>query len=134
MAKAPGIVGGKALTDELRKLSSEVHTISDDGSPITRAQILAGLIWRMAIGWEETTITEDGNRKTVRHPPVPWAMQYVFERTEGKAAIAVQDDVIKISAAEKVRELSKARLNKLAAVSAMPAFPKKETNATPKEE
>lgn len=136
MAKAPGGLGGKALTSELRKLAGEVHTITNDGTPVTREQVLAQMIWRQALGWEEITTDENGNRKKIMHPPVAWCQQFLFERTEGKAPLAVADETVRISAAEKVRDLSKQRLNKLAAVSAMPAMPakkEKETNAAQEE-
>jgi len=132
MAKAPGILGGKALTDELRKLAMQVHTVLDDGTPVTRAQTLAELIWKLALGWVETTRDDDGNRKEIAHPPVAWAMQYVFERTEGKAAIAQSESVDRISATDKVRDLAKARINKLAAVTVgppkIPRPPAKDSN------
>ena len=94
------------------------------------------MIWRQALGWDEVTVDEDGNRRTVKHPPVAWCQQFLYERVEGKAPLAVQDETVRISAAEKVRDLSKQRLNKLAAVSAMPAMPRKEkeTNGSAKEE
>ena len=129
MAKAPGKLGGKALTDELRKLAVEVHTVTDDGTPVTREQALAQMIWRQALGWEEIVVDDNGNRKKIPHLPVAWCQQFLFERTEGKSAIAAPEEGTRISAAEKVRDLSKQRLNKMAAISAMP---KLETRAPKK--
>jgi hypothetical protein len=57
---------------------------------------------------------DSGNLAEVVHPPVAWAMQYLYERQEGKAPMAVPDDDNRVKAAEKVRELAKDRLNKMA--------------------
>lgn len=119
--------GTRALTGELKKLAGEVHTITDDGTPVTREQALANLIWKQALGWEELTRDEMGTAKKVWHPPVAWAQQYLFERMEGKAPQAVSEDMGGMKAADKVRELSKERLNKLAKIAVgPPKIPKKE--------
>lgn len=121
MAKAFGIVGGKALTAELRKLAVENSEVIDgEGVFLTRAQALAQSLWRLALGWTEETTDDNGNKKVVFHPPVSWAMQYVKECIEGKAASAPVEETDRISAAAKVRQLSKDRLNKMAAVASGP--------------
>lgn len=125
---APRIFGGRALTTELKKLAAQVHTVADDGTQMTRAEVLADLIWKMALGYVEKIETRDadGNRKIHEeyHPPVAWAMQYVFERTEGKAPQAVQEENAGMKAADKVRELSRQRLNSIAKVaSGIPPVP-----------
>lgn len=120
MAKAPGIIGSKALTDELRKLAGEVVGTDAEGNPQTRAQALAGYIWKIALGWTEITTDSNGTRKEIRHDPVAWAVQYVWERTEGKAAQAQVEETNRVSAAAKVRELAKERINKMAAVASGP--------------
>lgn len=124
---AQAIFGGRALTTELKKLAAQVHTISDDGTQLTRAEVLADLIWKMALGWTEKIETRDadGNRKIREeyHPPVAWAMQYVFERTEGKAAPMVMEEQTGMRAAEKVRELAKQRINSLSKSVLRPPVP-----------
>jgi len=129
MASPLGRLGTRALTNELRKLAAEVHTITNDGTPVTREQALADMIWKLALGWTETVLDEEGNRKKVTHPPVAWAMQYLFERIEGKAPQAIVEDAGGIKAADRVRELAKDRINSLARVAAgPPSIKKKETN------
>lgn len=129
MPSALGRFGTRALTGELKKLAGEVHTVTDDGTPVTREQALAELIWKQALGWMEVTRDENGNRKEIPHPPVAWAQQYLFERMEGKAPQATTEDTGGMKAADKVRELSKDRINKLARVAiGPPKLPKKETN------
>jgi hypothetical protein len=119
MAKGD-LLSSKALTNELRKLSAEAFTITDDGTPVTRAQRLAELIWRLAVGYTETITTDSGNKKEVEHPPVPWAMKFAFERIEGRSPEAQTEETERISAADKVRQLSKDRINKMAAVASGP--------------
>lgn len=129
MPSATGRFGSKALTNELRKLANEAFTITNDGTPVTREQKLAELIWKQALGWTETIRDDDGNPKTVVHPPVAWAQQYLFERLEGKAPQAIPEDSGGIKAVEKVRQLAKDRINNMAKVAAgPPPFRKKETN------
>lgn len=95
-----------------------MHTITDDGTPVTRAQALSDLVWKFALGWEETTRDEEGNLKKVTHKPIAWAMQYLFERLEGKAPIAASEDAVRIKASDRVRELAKDRVNSLAVAAA----------------
>ena len=108
-------LGTKALTTELKKLGSEVVDIDKGGEPITREQQLAAMIWRQAIGWWEETRDDNGNKKKVWHPPVAWCQQFLFERMEGKAPQATQDETSGIKAVDKVRELSVSRINAIGA-------------------
>lgn len=105
----------KALTAELRKLAEEQISVTDAGDPITRAQALADLVWKMAIGWTELTRDSNGTQQQKYHPPVQWAIQFLMERIEGKPAQAVQETESGIKAAEKVRDLAKDRVNGLTA-------------------
>jgi len=106
----------RALTTEVRKLAEEAFSVTDDGTPLTRAEALARLLWNMALGYSEKVRDEDGTLKTVIHPPVAWSVQYLYERLEGRPQTAIAEDDTRIRAADKVRELSKQRLNKMAAV------------------
>ena len=121
---APGKLGIKSLTAELRKLAVEAHTVKDDGTPVTREAALADMIWKLALGWTETTRDENGNLKTVVHPPVAWAMQYCFERLEGKAPISATENEGGVRAADRVRQLAKDRLNQIAATLVVGKPPK----------
>lgn len=120
---AAGRLGTKALTAELRKLAVEAITILDNGDPVTREQALASLIWKQALGWTEETRDDNGTLKKTVHPPVAWAQQYLFERMEGKAPVAMTEHGEGMKAADKVRALSRDRLNKLAVSIAGPLMP-----------
>lgn len=124
MAVAPGKIGSRALTSELRKLAQESHTVTTDGTPLTREQVLADLIWKQALGWVEVIEERDDSgtmrRKEIVHPPVAWCQQFLFERMEGKAPIAQGDSTGGVRAADKVRDLARQRINLLAKTAAGP--------------
>lgn len=102
---------GRALTTELRKLASEVHTCTDSGDPITKEQLLARMVWDLALGVTEMKRDEEGNLKRIEHKPVAWAQQFLFDRLEGKAVPTTPENETGVRAADKVRELAKNRLN-----------------------
>lgn len=110
---------GVALTAELKKLASQVHTIRDDGTQITREEALAEHIWNLALGWIERTRDENGTLQEIKHPPVAWAAQYLFERCEGKAQVASLPVETGLRASEKVRALARERLNAFVKVPAV---------------
>lgn len=114
-------INSRALTKHLQLLGQQIHTIDDDGNPITREEALARLLWNMALGYEEKTRDDEGNLKTVYHTPVAWAIQLVYDRREGKVPVAIGEDETRIKAADRVRELAKDRLNALAMAAAGPA-------------
>ncbi len=99
----------KALSDELRRLALQVTDVDDEGEAVTRAQKLARAVWDRALGFEESR--EDG--KKVPHPPETWAMQYVFERLEGKVQTQATEETTRIKASERVAEMAKDRINEL---------------------
>ena len=110
----------RALNAALKRLAAEAYTVEDDGTVVTKADALARLIWAKALGWVQTTTDDHGNRIRKDYPPEAWAMQYIFERIEGKSAPVIQEPEIGVRASDKVRQLAKDRLNKLANVAAGP--------------
>ena len=107
-------VSNSALTKELRARASIPHTTLDDGTVLTREQALAEWIWQQALGWVESVREPNGNLKRITHEPIARWAEFVFERLEGKAAPAsAEAGGTKVSAADKVRELTKQRLNNM---------------------
>ena len=117
----------KSITRHLRTLAAEVNTehFGSDGGILTNEEAAARLLWKKALGYTETIRNEEGNQKEVKHKPEAWALQYVMERLEGKIAHAQSEDTNRVRAADKVRELSKTRLNQLATAVAGPKGPPK---------
>lgn len=101
----------KALTKYLNETGLQIHTVDDDGNPISKEAALADLLWKTALGWEEKLRDDDGNEKTKKHPPAPWAMQFVYERKEGKSSPAITESEGGLRASDKVRALARERLN-----------------------
>lgn len=102
----------KALSDELKRLAVQVVDVTDDGSPETRAQKLARAVWDRALGFKEMVEDKGGSREVV-HPPETWAMQYVFERLEGKVPLSTPEESSRVKAADHVAELARQRINSL---------------------
>lgn len=125
-------VNPRALTKHLQKLGQEAHTVDNEGTPVTREEALAQLLWNMALGYTEKVLDNEGHWQQVIHKPVSWAMQYVYDRREGKVPQAIGEDEGRIKASDKVRELAKSRLNALALAAAGPAKSKGPPSYRPK--
>jgi hypothetical protein len=123
---------GRALSKHLNLVGLELHSADAEGNPITNEEALARLLWNMALGYEEMTRNEEGTMTRVVHKPVAWAIQYIYDRKEGRAAPTVLEDEGRMKAAEKVRDLAKARLNGLAVSAAGPVSTPAEKKGPPK--
>jgi hypothetical protein len=105
---------GAILSKYLRALALDVETCNEDGDPITKAQALAGLVWKHALGFTEEDVKT--GEKTVNRPN--WtAIDLLYSRIEGKIPVAVIEDQGK-SLADKVSDLGKAKINALADAAA----------------
>lgn len=108
----------RELTDLLRLELKKAHDIAtESGGIITKAEVLAELVMKKCLGWEETVLEEDEagdvvERKII-HKPESWAIQFVWAYTEGKSPQSIPDEKGGITAADKVRELAVARVNEL---------------------
>lgn len=127
-----GRLSARALTKHLNIIGLEMHTVDAEGNPVDREEALARLLWNMALGWEEVTRDDEGNLKKIKHPPVAWAIQYIYDRKEGRAAPTVLEDEGRMKAADKVRDLAKSRLNDLAMAAAGPVSAPAEKKGPPK--
>lgn len=111
----PQKYNSRQLTENVRQLAAEVHDWDPEDGAVTKGEQLARLIWKKALGYTETTVDEEGNEKKVWHKPESWAIQFLYERMEGKTPQAMSDeDDRKIKAKDSVRELAQSRLNSLA--------------------
>jgi hypothetical protein len=126
---------GKELTRHLRELAAEAEGMSESGDVETKARALAALVWKKALGYKANEMRgEAANRimVEVEHPPEAWAIQLIWNRLEGKEPQSSTEEGGKISAAEKVGELARDRVNTLATrvVGAKPPPPKLPRKAT----
>ena len=101
-----------SLNKLLIELGLENYTISDDGTPITRFDQLARLIWNIALGYKEA---DPKTNTEILHKPDKSFMQMIYDRIEGKVPMAapIKDDSRKASVADKVSEQVKSRANDL---------------------
>ena len=102
---------GAILSKYLRALALDVESMTDDGDPVTKAQKLADLVWKYALG------AVDEKDSTKKAPPAVWAITLLYERIEGKVPIAVPDESGR-SLTDKVSDLGKAKANALAEAAA----------------
>lgn len=103
----------RKVTRYLRELATEAETISDDGTMLTKAEVLARLLWRKALGWTEQRRTKDDVVEII-HQPESWAINLVYDRLEGRVPQQLTDESEIPTVAERVGDLAKARMNKLA--------------------
>lgn len=119
--KLPSIYGKRRLTQHLRDLAEQVETFDEEGNTLTKGEVLAALLFKKALGWTERIIVKGEDDKVIHHKPEAWAIQYIWDRIEGKAPLAVSDVKQTLTAASKVDELVKARINSITdAVLAIP--------------
>lgn len=102
---------GAILSKYLRALALDVESMDDEGTPLTKAQKLAELVWRYALGMA------DEKDPTKKAPPAVWAIELLYNRIEGKIPLAVVEDQGR-SLTDKVSDLGKARANSFADASA----------------
>lgn len=99
---------GKLLSGCLKMIAEEVtefDTTSD--RMISKAEALSRIIWRDALGYEEI----DKSGITHIHRPDKACIGIVFDRIEGRAQTAISEGDGKLTAADKVSEQGKKRIN-----------------------
>jgi hypothetical protein len=121
MTKRREKFSNRALTLKLREIMAEVYDskLEDEKWTMTsKGERLAEILVDRAIGWkEEVTVKTDvpGQVETtiVQHKPERWAIEMCYDRLEGKTPQALADETTALTAADKVEELSKSRINAL---------------------
>ncbi len=113
----------RELTNKLRELAAEIHDVElIDGEAVTktRGETLAELIWKRALGYTEEVTEEDPdtpgkvNTRMIIHKPEISSAHLIYDRLEGKTPQALPDEHGGVTAADKVRELAIARVNRMA--------------------
>ena len=108
---------GKLLSSYIRQIAEEeTELIKDpktgDDKMATKAEALARLIWKKALGYVEQN-TQDGKLVDIHYHPDKYLMSLLFDRIEGRAPITVGEGDDKITVAERVSEQGKKRINKV---------------------
>lgn len=96
----------RLITYFLREIAEEetetVHVEGEDRM-VTKAESLARLMWKMALGYSEEKVTIDGV-KTIEARPDKGMMAAIIDRTEGRAVPATGSGREPKPIAEKVSE------------------------------
>lgn len=98
----------RQLTKFLRELAEEMHTMGDAGEMVTKAEALARLLWDKALGYKHR---DPKTGETKWYKPESWAIQLIYERMEGKAPVTMEPETSRITAAQKIGDLARNRLN-----------------------
>jgi len=110
------------FTDQLRNIALEetefVKVDENDAASILRltskAEALARMLWREALGYKTTKVLADDSVKVTEHLPNHWAIGVLLDRVEGKATPTVTSIGEKAHIADRVREQSSKFINKAA--------------------
>jgi len=81
---------------------------------ISKAEALARLIWKRALGYIEEKVEDDGTKTKIIHAPDRIMMAMIFDRMEGRAPLMNPDKKSGRTIADKVSEQGKKRSNKIA--------------------
>ena len=103
---------GQLLSRFLRQVAEEVTELSQkDGEDvlISKAQKMADIMWREALGYEEVEIGKQGQRIVHVHKPDKTMIGLIYERMEGRAPLA-QEGSGKQEISERVDEQAKNRI------------------------
>ena len=107
---------GKLLSSFIRQIAEEKTELlkdpSGDDKMITKAEGLARLIWKKALGYKETQVIK-GELTDIYHHPDKYLMGLLFDRIEGKAPLMIGEGDDKITATERVSEQGKKRINEV---------------------
>lgn len=110
---------GRLLSEHLRRIAQEetefVKGTSDADRMITKAEALARLMFKLALGWEEEQENvKTGVTITKVHNPSAGMIALIWDRIEGRSVPLVGDGKQGRTLPTKVSEENKKRLNRLA--------------------
>lgn len=110
------IRAGVVLSTKLREIAQEETQFIKDPEGdrmVTKAEALARLMWKMALGYKETEIKANGVVETI-HGPDRGMIQLIWDRIEGRATPVNDNLQNKRKLPDKVSDANKQRLNDMA--------------------
>ena len=119
--KEPTIKGSKQragliLSSLLRNIAEEVTElaiIDGEDKMVSKAEALARLTWKHALGFTEKRVNDDGTECEIIHLPDRIYATMLYDRLEGRVAAVEPGKKEKRTVADKVGEQSKKRINAL---------------------
>ena len=107
---------GRLLSSFIRQIAEEqTEMVTDpDGEDrmVTKAEALARLIWKRALGYKEINIVKEVPVEITHHPDRA-LMGLLFDRMEGRAPVSINEGDEKITVVERVSEQGKKRINEV---------------------
>ncbi len=112
------IRAGQLLSNHLRKIAQEetefIKGTSDNDRMITKAEALARLMFKLALGWEEEIENVKTGVKIIKmHNPSAGMIALIWDRIEGRSVPLTSGDKQGRTLPKKVSEESKNRLNRM---------------------
>lgn len=108
------IKANKLISQFLGQIAEEQTEFAKDDcgndQMVSKAEALARKMWKMALGYKEEHIEDDGSKTIIHHPPDRVMMSLLFDRIEGKAPLSTAMDKGKRTIADKVTEQGKKRI------------------------
>jgi len=110
---------GKLLSSFIRQIAEEKtefiidHPDNVEDKMVTKAEALARLIWKRALGYTEMKPNKDGTLSEYIYSPDKGCMSLIFDRMEGKAPAALDEGDEKLTVAERVSEQGRKRINEV---------------------
>jgi hypothetical protein len=104
---------GQLLSRFLRQAAEEITELgSKDGEDvlISKAEKMAAIMWKEALGYEEVEIGKQGQRIVHVHKPDKTMIGLIYERMEGRAPLA-QEGSGKQEIPDRVDEQARNRIN-----------------------
>jgi hypothetical protein len=108
------IKAGRLLSKFIRQIAEEETEFvkgkgSEDDRMLTKAEALARKMWRLALGYDEIVVTDEGS-KTIVHLPDLKMAAIIMDRLEGRCGTVQEDEVTRPNTASKITEQGQKRI------------------------
>ena len=104
---------GRLLSKFIRQIAEETEFVQGEGVEddrmVSRAEMLARKMWRIAEGYTEVVVTEEGSKDVV-HLPDQKMMAILMDRIEGRCGTTQDDEVLRPTTSSKVSDMGKKRI------------------------
>jgi hypothetical protein len=104
---------GRLLSKFIRQIAEETEFVkgegADDDRMVSKAEMLARKMWRIAEGYDEVILT-DGESRIVVHQPDHKMMTVLLDRIEGRCGTVQEDEVLRPTASSKITDQGKKRI------------------------
>ena len=108
------IKAGQLLSKWLRQIAEEptelIKNEDNEFETVTKAEAVARLIWKKALGWVEEETDDKGIVTKIYHAPDRAMISMIFDRIEGRAPVSTDVGKKKRAIADKVSEQGTKRI------------------------